>query len=115
MGTTLEIDVQLQVPLPSALRAPSLAGSTEAVEEMLITRPGSTLVESLASRSERLRIDCKSRTCYASTKIFHPAVTDFQVIRVKKGHVDYKKQHTVKDAFHVDVEDIVPTLLFRKV
>ena len=77
MGMTHKTNVQLQVTLPSALRAPSLAGSTEAVEDMLITRPGSRLVESFASRSERLRIDRKSQTCYASTKISHPAVTDF--------------------------------------
>ncbi len=31
------------------------------------------------------------------------------------GHVEYKKQHTVKDAFHVDIEDIVPSLLLGKV
>jgi hypothetical protein len=46
--------VQLHVPFPSELRTPSLAGSTEAVEEMLMTRPGSKLFESLIRRSERL-------------------------------------------------------------
>jgi hypothetical protein len=48
--------VQLHVPFPSALRAPSLEGSTEAVEEILMTRAGSMLFESLIKRSERLMI-----------------------------------------------------------
>ena len=48
--------VQLHVPFPSALRGLSLEGSTEAVEEMLMTRAGSMLFESLIRRSERLII-----------------------------------------------------------
>lgn len=46
--------LQLHVPLPSLLRRPSLLGSTEAVEEMLMTRAGSRLFESLARSSVSL-------------------------------------------------------------
>ena len=48
-------NVQLHVPLPSELSAPSQCGSTDAVEEMLITLAGLRLVEPFARRSERLK------------------------------------------------------------
>ena len=41
-------DLQDQVPVPGAPRGPSVRGSMDAVEEMLMTLPGSMLVASFA-------------------------------------------------------------------
>ena len=47
---------QLQVPFPGLLRSPSLCGSTEAVDDMLMTRAGSRFVESLQRSSVSLPV-----------------------------------------------------------
>jgi hypothetical protein len=47
---------QLHVPFPSLLSAPSVLGSMEDVEEMLMTRAGSLLFESFLRRSVRLKV-----------------------------------------------------------
>lgn len=50
----VRVYLQLQVPLPALLSPPSAIALTEAVEEMLMIRPGSIDVESLERRSESL-------------------------------------------------------------
>lgn len=58
-GNHREWHVQLQVPFPGELKAPSLRGATDAVDEMLIMRPGSRLSESFARSSESLMSDIR--------------------------------------------------------
>ena len=69
---------QLQRPLPTSARGTlSAFASSPATEEMLITRPGSRLVDSLASRSVNLvtvRVSMQWHVCT------YPEVTMVSVI-----------------------------------
>ena len=68
--------IQLHVPLPWELSTPSLWGSNDAVEEMLITLAVLRLVEPFARRSERLENDnyVNALSCQIVI-ITYPAVT----------------------------------------
>lgn len=84
------------MPFPSALREPSEAGSTEATDEMLMTRPGSAFVESFARRS------------------VSPAVT-VVLLGQYVWNDTLKEKPTIEDAFDIHSEHIVPAFLLREV
>ena len=113
--------IQLHVPFPSELSDPSLCGSNAAVEEILITLAGLTLVEPFARRSERLKryyvlpsmyfLDPPIINSPTQQSLKNGEISDPKKRKKKKK----KKWRTVKDAFNIDVKYVIPSFLLWKI
>lgn len=106
--------VQLHVPFPSELSAPSLRGSKDAVEDMLITAAVLKLVEPFARRSDRLESDIPSM------QSSYPLLdNDSPGSHCKSSDPNIKNQmkirRTVKDALNIDVKYIIPSFLLWEI